>query len=118
MDVLSDVLEASRLKSVIFGRLELTAPWGFRSDRGDPGFYVVTRGSCWLEMDGMDPVALVGGDFVLLPRGQVRTLKDNRRTRALPVSEIFAKCPESRRCQPGGVLRHGGGGALTTIVAG
>jgi hypothetical protein len=29
MDVLTDVLEAARIKSGLYGRLELTAPWGF-----------------------------------------------------------------------------------------
>src|SRR2546423_10899676 len=52
MDVLTDVLEAIHFKSVVHGRLELTAPWGFHLDFGQPGFYVVTRGTCWLAVDG------------------------------------------------------------------
>jgi AraC-like DNA-binding protein len=117
MDVLTDVLEAIHFKSVVHGRLELTAPWGLRLDLGHPGFYVVTRGTCWLDVDGMEePLQLAGGDFVLLPKGQSHVLKDNRRTKSVPLVEILGQdCVQSR---PGGILPYGGGGALTTIVGG
>ncbi len=120
MDVLTDALEAIRLKSMIHGRLELTAPWGFRVDFGRSGFYVVTRGTCWLEVDGVaEPVQLASGDFVLLPHRQSHVLRDNRRTKAAPAREVFADCPKSTGgCQPGGIRRYGGGGALTTMVGG
>src|SRR5438445_8978286 len=120
MDVLTDALEAIHLKSMIHGRLELTAPWGFRVDLGHSGFYVVTRGTCWLEVDGVDePVQLTSGDFVLLPHRQPHVLRDNRRTKAAPASEVFAKCPKSTQgCQPGGTRRYGGGAARRTRVAG
>ena len=120
MDVLTDALEAIHLKSVIHGRLELSAPWGFRVDFGHSGFYVVTRGNCWLEVDGVDePVQLASGDFVLLPHRQPHVLRDSRRTKAAAASEVFARCPKSTQgCQPGGIRRYGGGGALTTMVGG
>jgi AraC-like DNA-binding protein len=120
MDVLTDALEAIHLKSVIHGRLELTAPWGFRADFGHSGFYVVTRGTCWLDVDGVhEAVQLASGDFVLLPHRQAHVLRDSRRTSAAPAEEVFAKCPKSTEgCQPGGIRRYGGGGALTTMVGG
>jgi len=120
MDVLTDALEAIHLKSVIHGRLELSAPWGFRVAFGRSGFYVVTRGNCWLEVEGVaEPVQLASGDFVLLPHAQAHVLRDSRRTRAAPASEVFARCPKSTQgCQPGGIRRYGGGGALTTMVGG
>lgn len=120
MDVLTDALEAIRLKSLIHGRFELTAPWGFRADFGHSAFYAVTRGTCWLDVDGVDEaVQLASGDFVLLPHRQPHVLRDNRRTRAAPAEEVFAKCPRSTEgCQPGGIRRYGGGGALTTMVGG
>ena len=120
MDVMTDALEAIHLKSVIHGRLELSAPWGFRVDFGHSGFYVVTRGNCWLEVDGVDePVQLASGDFVLLPHRQPHVLRDSRRTKAAAASEVFARCPKSTQgCQPGGIRRYGGGGALTTMVGG
>src|SRR3989442_12456947 len=100
MDVLTDVLEAVHLKSMIHGRLELTAPWGLRLDGGRPGFYVVTRGTCWLEGAGLEePFQLAGGDFVLLARGQAHVLRDSRRNRRLPVAEVVRNCSRRRpRC--------------------
>jgi len=118
MDVLTDVLESIHVRSLIVGRFEFTAPWGLKMTRGIPGFYVVTRGSCWLDVEGLDPVQLAGGDFVVIPKGQAHVIRDNRRTKALPVEEVLRGCPSHKRCQPGGVFQYGGGGAATTIVGG
>lgn len=119
MDVLTDVLESVHVRSLIVGRLEFTAPWGLKMTGGVPGFYVVTRGMCWLEVEGLDePVQLAGGDFVVLPKGQAHVIRDSRRTRALPAAEVLKSCSNRQRCQPGGVFKYGGGGAGTTIVGG
>lgn len=119
MDVLTDALEAIHLKSRVYGRLELSAPWGLRMEGGRSGFYVITRGTCWLELPGVDPIQLASGDFVLLPKGQPHTIRDSRRTRAAAAAEVFAKRAQSAQgCQPGGIRRYGGGGALTTMVGG
>ena len=122
MDVLTDVLAAARMKSGLYGRLELTAPWGLSFDRADPHFYVVTRGTCWLEVPGAgDPIQLGGGDFVLLPKGSPHAIKDAPATPALPVEKEFGSgsCDRARSdAQPGGIVRYGGGGAATTLVAG
>ncbi len=63
MDVLTDMLQTVRLRSHLYGRMELTAPWGMRIDTPhQAGFFVVSRSSCWLEVTGMDkPVPLAGG---------------------------------------------------------
>jgi len=118
MDVLTDVLESIRVRSLVSGRFEFSAPWALRIDSGRPGFLVVTRGTCWLEADEAAPVQLAGGDFVLLPRAPGYVIRDSRRTRPIPVSEIKKTCVHTRGCQPGGVFQYGGGGALTTIVGG
>jgi AraC-like DNA-binding protein len=120
MDVLTDALEAIHLKSVIHGRMELTAPWGFRVDGGRPGFFVVTRGTCWLAVEGGEKHQLAGGDYVLLPRGHAHVLMDHPATPPRPVAEVFDKGGEKggKGCQPGGIVHYGGGGALTTVVGG
>jgi len=120
MDVLTDVLEAIHFKSVVHGRLELTAPWGFQLDFGQPGFYVVTRGSCWLAVDGEnEPIQLAGGDFVLLPKGQAHVVLDSPQTKAVPISEVLGPADGADGdCKTCGVLHHGGGGALTVLVGG
>jgi AraC-like DNA-binding protein len=119
MDVLTDVLESIHVRSLIVGRLECTAPWGLRMTRGIPGFYVVTRGACWLDVEGIDaPIHLAGGDFVVLPKGQAHVIRDSRRTKPTLASEALKACSNYRACQPGGVFQFGGGGARTTLVGG
>ena len=120
MDVLADVLESIRVKALVSGRLELAAPWGFRMEGGRSGFYVVTRGSCWLQVDGVEPpIQLTGGDFVLLPQGHAHALRDSQHTRAVPVAHVMRACPKSAKgCQPGGVYQNEGDGPVTTVVGG
>jgi len=122
MDVLTDVLEAARMKSGLYGRLEMTAPWGLSFDRAAPHFYAVTRGTCWLEAGSEgDPIQLGGGDFVFLPKGNRHAIKDSPATPALPVEQVFGSgsCDRAREnAQPAGIVRYGGGGAATTLVAG
>lgn len=119
MDVLTDALEAIHVKGLLSGRLELTAPWGIAKAPKSPGFFVVTRGTCWFEMDGLDaPVQIGGGDLVLLPHGLAHSLRDSLTTPLKSADEIFARFPQRKNCQPGGVFAFGGGGALTTIVGG
>jgi len=118
VDVLTDVLESIRVRSLVSGRFEFTAPWALRIDSGRPGFLVVTRGTCWLEADDAVPVQLAGGAFVLLPRAPGYVIRDSRRTRPVSASELKKTCTHHRGCQPGGVFQYGGGGALTTLVGG
>src|SRR5436305_2696195 len=125
MDVLTDVLEAVRLRSHVYGRFELTAPWGARfAEGGSPIFHIVSRGSCWLEVEEVDSgsgsrgadgaIPLAGGDFVFLPQGQAHSLRDAPGTPAPPISDLVT-------CNGGGpvsVHRLGGGGAPVTLVSG
>ena len=79
MDVLTDVMQTVRVRSNLYGRAEFTAPWGIEvpQQRGNAQFFVISRGSCWLEMDGLEnPVPLAGGDFIFLPHGDAYCLRD------------------------------------------
>jgi AraC-like DNA-binding protein len=127
MDVLTDVLRTVRLRSHVYGRIELTAPWGLRFGAGEaPVFHIVSRGSCWLELEGAGDggdgrtgegdhaVPLAGGDFVFLPQGHPHALRDALKTPALPVEELVPCTKESA----GTVHRLGGGGAPATLVSG
>jgi AraC-like DNA-binding protein len=123
MDVLTDVLRSVRLRSEVDGRLELTAPWGIEFGTGgmrNPYFHVVSRGSCWLEVEG-DPaqVPLAGGDFVLLPRGGRSTLRDRPEIHAVPIDEVIvASGRDHEDCSINRALRYGGGGAPATLISG
>lgn len=121
MDVLTDVLESIHARSLLLGRLDLTAPWGLEFDGpAEPGlaYFVVTRGVAVLETSGEADRWLNGGDFVLIRTSLGRTLRDNPTSPVVPASEALRSCPHRQECQPGGVFRYGGGGALTTVIGG
>jgi len=113
MDVLADSLRSLQLKTEVYGRLELSAPWGIRLDLAHPGyFHAVSRGGCWLEVE-RKRVALAAGDWVFILGGTPHVLRDSPQTRALPLPEIYA----AHGGQCGGVLRYGGSGTQTTLVS-
>lgn len=113
MDVLADTLRSLRVKTEVYGRLEMSAPWGFELDLGLPGcFHAVTRGGCWLETE-RKRIALGAGDWVFLLGGKRHVLRDSPKSRTRPLPELY----EEHGAKCGGVLRHGGSGARTTLVS-
>jgi len=128
-DVISDLLEAVQLRTAIYGRLELHAPWQLRIPaRPYLSFYVVARGGAWIGLDGEAAaavearhpgasgwIALSAGDLVLLPGGSAHRLRDAERSDALPVELDYAACPGPRI---GHSHHFGGDGPVTTLVTG
>ena len=123
MDVLADVLQSVRLRSQVYGRMELSAPWGLSLDFGGPPhpwFQLISRGACWLEVAGVaDPIPLSGGDFVLLPQGGPCTLRDRLETPVVGFMEVFAAWKSSRgEAEFSPALCYGGGGSVTSLTNG
>jgi AraC-like DNA-binding protein len=115
VDVLTDVLETIRVSSVCYGRVELGAPWGLQVRAGDAAsFHVVLRGNCWLEVEGMEPVALTSGDLFALPHGHAHVLRDSPNTPPMPLGELIEKTPQAL----GSTLRVEGAGPSSTLVCG
>lgn len=114
MDVLTEVLRDGRARCAIYGRLELTAPWGVRVEGASRlTFYAIARGGAVLEAKGTK-LHLGVGDLVFLRKGLLHTLKDQPRSRAASVDEVYAQ--RGGRC--GGLVQYGGGGAPSTIISG
>lgn len=68
MDPLSDVISLLRPHAAVSKPITGRGRWGVRySAYGQPGFAIVLAGTCWLRIDGKEPVPLDRGDFVLLP---------------------------------------------------
>jgi AraC-like DNA-binding protein len=114
-DVLADVLDTMRLTTLMYGRFELSAPWGLQlPDSEAAHIFVVARGGAWLEVEGApEPLSLSAGDLVLLPHGGAKTLRD---TQASPLHILgTGECPRGRTGEP---VRLGGNGARTTLVVG
>jgi len=75
-------------------------------------FGMVSRGNCWLSVEGLrDPIPLAGGDCFLVAPGISYSLRDNPRTRTRSFCEV---APKGRT----NVVHYGGGGAPTTIISG
>jgi AraC-like DNA-binding protein len=106
VDVLSDVLAAARLGSVVVGQNEYLIPWGVDVDIPSAAIvHVVQRGSCWLKLRGeRTAVLLADGDIVLLPGGAAHSLGDTPTHRAKPFLKVneemkrrLAKLPQGSR---------------------
>jgi AraC-like DNA-binding protein len=115
-DVLSSVIGSLRLRSRVFCRSELRAPWGLSLPASDYAhFHVVERGAAWLRLKGTRPVALTGGDVVVVPHGTGHTLTDSVGTKAKPLAEMGAERSRTGGCT---VLRGTGTGPETQLVCG
>ncbi len=92
MDVLSDVLDMVRVADGMLFQTELVAPWGIRArPRQDLAFHVVTRGRCWLTVEGIDPpLAVDTGDVVVLAPFRGHTLRDAPGTPARDIEDLVA----------------------------
>src|SRR5205823_13014015 len=115
-DVVSDVLRRVRIRSTVFCRSIMRAPWGFGVEaHGNPAFHLMTAGNGWLEVDGkVDQIRLAAGDLVVLPTGRQHWLRDAPGTPTPDLEEILSDTPvdEHRR------LHHGGNGPRSTLVCG
>lgn len=116
VDPLGEALHFLRMSGVVYTRSELTAPWGLELP-AMPGclmFHVVTAGGCWLEVDGAGRRQLRPGDFALVPHGEGHRIRDEPGT---AVARLF-ELPREEVSERYEVLRHGGGGASTTLLCG
>lgn len=128
MDPITDFIQSIQIAGVIQARLEASAPWGLRRepnveerDRKHSAastssayahFGLVTRGNCWLSVDGLpDAMSVSGGDCFLSAPGSRYTVRDNPRTS----SQSFCSVSSENGSQ---VIEYGGGGAPTTIIYG
>jgi len=115
-DILGDLLASLRMTTLVYGRIELGAPWGlqFPALPDAASLYLVVRGSALLEVGRpAQATVLSAGDVALLPNGDSHTLRDQRGS---PVHALsVASC---RGAQSGTPHHLGGSGAQTSLVAG
>jgi AraC family transcriptional regulator, alkane utilization regulator len=114
-DAVSDALRSLRVHSSVFCTSELRAPWGF-SVAASPvaKFHLVLAGSCWLRLDGRDPVRLGPGDLVVVPGGAAHSLGTATDPPALSLDDLLQERPLGDDL----VLRVDGDGALTRLLCG
>ena len=115
-DAVSDVLRSVQIRSTLYCRSRLTAPWGFAVDAGTAAaFHAIVAGSCWLDVDESGQlIHLRTGDLVILPAGQRHSLRDDAGTPTPALPQLLARHP----VDPHRRLRFGGGGARTVLLCG
>jgi AraC-like DNA-binding protein len=128
-DALGDVLDTVRLRSLIASRNEFSAPWGIRvpgpGERlaGPPtpdgafnaGFYAITEGTCWMEIKHHPaPLQLFSGDVIVVLQERGHQLRDELTSAVRSLGEL-QPIEQVRNGRP---VRFGGGGKMTTFIAG
>ena len=119
MDVLSDILDAVRLRGSLYFTTEFRPPWGVRVPEFSnvARFHMVTRGSCWIEVASeQQAVFLERGDLMLIPYGAEHRLTDVPETQCMTVDQVVEKAGYTGS----GVLVYGGTdeGNPTKLVCG
>ncbi|MCE9670126.1 AraC family transcriptional regulator [Myxococcus stipitatus] len=116
VDSLGEALHFLRMSGTFYCRSELSAPWGLAlpAMEGCLMFHVVASGQCWLEVDDGEPMLLQPGMFALLPHGRGHRLTSERGGATRRLEEL----PEELVSERYSILRHGGGGAPTTLICG
>ncbi|WP_330253718.1 AraC family transcriptional regulator [Nocardia sp. NBC_00565] len=113
MDVLTDVLAATKLGGSVTAKLTAVAPWGIRMDDVPKAtFHAVIQGSCWLRRPGVGPVQLAAGDFTLMPTGIGHALSSAPDSALVP-NELVETDDVPRRS-----IRIEGTGAETKLICG
>jgi AraC-like DNA-binding protein len=102
MDALSDVLRAVRLSGAFFFDVQAHCPWVAETPQGKtvvdamfPGsdhlvcYHLIMHGSCWLELEGEQPIELSAGDIIVLPHGDTHVLTTELGKRKTPEMSMY-----------------------------
>lgn len=115
-DPLGEALHFLHMSGTFYTRSELTAPWGLDLPALPDClmFHVVTAGHCWLVVEGEEPRQLKPGDFALVPHGEGHQLLSELDESAIDLFDI----PREQISERYEILRHGGGGEVTSLICG
>ncbi len=115
-DPLGEALHFLRMSGAFYCHSELSAPWGMTLPPMPDylWFHVVTSGRVWLEADEAHARCLQPGDVALVPHGAGHGLRSEPGVPAPGILELEPTRVSDRYER----LRHGAGGAPTTLVCG
>ena len=115
VDPLGEALHFLRMTGVLYCRAEFTAPWALALPAFEDClmFHVVTSGRCLLEV-GCEDHELQSGQFALVPHGAGHRLRSEHGVTPVNLFDL----PREQVSDRYEVVRHGGGGAPTTITGG
>ncbi len=115
-DPLTDALGSLRMSGLFYCPSELTSPWGVTLPHmpGNLWFHVVTSGSGTLVDRTGETYEFRSGDVVVLPHGGGHTAFDKPHVATPTVFDL----PHEYFSEQYAIMRHGGGGELTTLTCG
>jgi AraC-like DNA-binding protein len=111
MDPLSDAITLLKPERFRTAGFDVAGAWAVRYD-DQPGrikCFAVTRGECWLAVEGLEPALLRTGDCFILPNGTAFTLATDLSVPPLSFHQVHRGLPY------GGIVEQGGGGALQFV---
>lgn len=112
MDALSTILEATRLRSVVYSKFPLSAPWGLDVVKDENSqFWRLVSGSCTVGSPDGRVIELAEGDLVFVPHGSAHWIADRSTSLRMP-------SPEFVKVRRAGIQVFNSGGAVTTLIAG
>jgi AraC-like DNA-binding protein len=112
MDALSTVLEATRLRSIVYNKITLAAPWGLDVVQDENSqFWRVVGGSCTIGSPDGRIIELAEGDLVFVPHGSAHWIADKATSLRMP-------SPEFVKARRAGIPVFNGDGEATTLVGG
>jgi AraC-like DNA-binding protein len=110
-DELGATLRQLHVRSTVYCRSYLTAPWGFRVHRSPVAkFHLVIAGTAWLSLGLDPPVRLAPGNLVLVLGGEEHILQSDLHVAAPSLDEILIENPvdaEGRLRYPATDARQG-----------
>ncbi|MEO6849527.1 MAG: AraC family transcriptional regulator [Mucilaginibacter sp.] len=90
MDALSTVLAATGLKSVVYNKLLLAAPWGLDIIKDDNSqFYRLVSGSCTIGSPDGRIIQMVDSDLVFVPHGSAHWIAASATSSRIPSVEFL-----------------------------
>ncbi len=115
-DPLGEALHLLRMDGAFYSRAELSAPWGMTLTPmpGHLWFHAVTHGRVLLQAPGAAPTWLQPGDCALVPHGEGHALRSDPEAPAPDILDL----PLQQLSERYELIRHGGGGAPTTLICG
>ncbi len=116
IEPVGEALHYLRMSGAFYCRSELTAPFGMDVPPMENTliFHLPAAGRCWVEVDEEEPVLVQPGDLSLVPHGRGHRLVSEPGFACTDLFEMERELVSERYEQ----LRHGGGGALTTMLCG
>jgi AraC-like DNA-binding protein/mannose-6-phosphate isomerase-like protein (cupin superfamily) len=112
MDALSTILEAVRLRSVVYSKFPLATPWGLDIVKDENSqFWRLVSGSCTVGSPDGSVIEMAEGDLVFVPHGSAHWIADSATSLRMP-------SPEFVKARREGIPVFNNGNNRTILVAG